>query len=296
MGKNWFGTLALVCGALGLLPAAEAATDPRSAHAENHVHLAHAVDHVRFTHAALVAREAPPAPKLESARAQLDHADGLRRALRGLEDTARKDAQLRAAAAYRAVREHFPGDAGACAEAAYRGAELVRQAGELDAARAEYAVARERGAGTPWRVRAALELGHLERRAKRSAPALAAYEAVIADASASPGQRDDASLWSGRVLADDGRTEDAVRVWTRVADHGDDPLDRIRGYDYWAQELVEQTDLEGAAGVLERCRSQLAEAAQEESRLGERLRAALAGMRAIEVLARAVEKRERSPR
>jgi hypothetical protein len=277
MKKNWIYVLALVCGATGAPPAADAATSSRSAHAVE------------------VVREAPPVPKLESARAQLDHADGLRRALRGLDDAARKAARLRAAAAYRAIREHFPGDAGACAEAAYRAADLVRQAGELDGARAEYAVARERGAGTPWRVRAALELGHLERRAQRSAPALAAYEAVIADASASPGQRDDASLWSGRVLAGDGRTEDAVRVWTRIADHGDDPLDRIRAYDYWAQELVAQTDLEGAAGVLERCRSQLAEAAQEESKRGERVRAALAGMRAIEVLARAVEKRERRP-
>ena len=51
---------------------------------------------------------APPVPKLETARAQLESADELRRALRGMEEPARKDARLRAAAAYRAVREHFP--------------------------------------------------------------------------------------------------------------------------------------------------------------------------------------------
>ncbi len=233
-------------------------------------------------------------PKLETARAQIEHADGLRRALRGLEEEPRKEARLRAADAYGAVREHFPAATEACAEAAYRRADLLRQAGDLAGARADLAFARERGAGTPWRVRAALELGHLERRAKRPAPAMAAYEAVIADAAATPGQRDDASLWSGRVLSDLGRGEDAVRLWTRIADHGDDPLDRVRAFDLWARELVTRGDLEGAAGVLERCRERLADAAQEETRLGERVQSALANMGAIEVLARAVEARERS--
>lgn len=239
------------------------------------------------------AESAPPVAKLESARAQLELADDLRRSLRGLDESVRAAARARAAAAYRAVREHFPGDAAACAEASYRRAELVRQAGDLESARAELGVARERGAGTPWRVRAALELGHLERRAKRLPEALGAYEAVIADPAAAPGQRDDASLWSGRVLSDSGRSEDALRVWTRVADQGDDPLDRIRAHDLWARELVSRADLEGAAGVLERCRKKLADAAAEESRLGERVRTALAEMSAIEELARAVEKRQR---
>jgi len=232
-------------------------------------------------------------PKLESARAQLDFADELRRGLRGVEEPARKLARVRAADAYRAVREHFGGDAAACAEAAFRRADLLRQSGDVESARVEYGVARERGAGTPWRVRGALELGHLERRAKRLPQALSAYEAVVADAAAAPGQRDDASLWTARVLADMGRSEDAIRTWTRVADSADDPLDRIRAHDQWAQELIARTDLEGAAGVLARANEKLAEAAQEESRLGERVRAALFNMRAIEELARAVEARKR---
>jgi len=236
---------------------------------------------------------APSVRKLESARAQLDSADELRRGLRGVDAAARTDARARAAAAYRAVREHFPSDSPECAEAAFRRADLMRLSGDVESARADFALARERGAGTPWRVRAALELGHMERRSKRLSEALSAYEAVIADPSSAPGQRDDASLWTGRVLADLGRADDALRTWTRVADQGDDPLDRIRAYDLWAQELVTRADLEGAAGVLERCREKLADAAQEESRLGERVQAALAGMRAVEELARAVEKRER---
>ena len=90
-------------------------------------------------------------PKLESARAQLDFADDLRRGLRSAEEPARKDARVRAADAYGAVREHFGGDAAACAEAAFRRADLLRQSGDIESARAEYGVARERGANTPWR-------------------------------------------------------------------------------------------------------------------------------------------------
>ena len=48
---------------------------------------------------------------------------------------------------------------------------------------------------------------------------------------------------------------------------------------------------EGAAGVLERCRESLSEVASEESKLGERVRSALASMRCIDELTRAIEKR-----
>jgi tetratricopeptide (TPR) repeat protein len=236
-----------------------------------------------------------PVERQASARAQLEQADVLRRAVRTTPEAQRTAARLRAADAYRAVREHYPGDAAACAEAAFRRAELLRQAEELETARAEYALARERGAGTPWRVRAALEQGHLERRARRSPEALAAYDAVVADASSSPGQRDEASLWTARVLADLGRAADAVRIWTRLGDGADDPLDRIRAHDDWARDLVARGDLEGAAGVLERCREKLFDAAQEESRLGERVRNALTSMRALEDLARAIARRREAP-
>lgn len=258
--------------------------------------LAGAVEPARATEAPKerAKREAAPSvPKLESARAQLEHADGLRRALRGIDEAVRADARRRAIDAYGAVRAHFGRDAAVCAEAAYRRAELLRQDGDLDSARADFRVARERGTGTPWRVRAALELGHLERRARRTAEALSAYEAVVADDAAAPGQRDDAALWAASVLADLGRAADAVRTWKRVGEEGDDPLDRIRAFDAWAQNLVARGDLEGAAGVLERCRERLSDAAQEESRLGERVVAALAAMRAQEDLARAIERRER---
>lgn len=231
-------------------------------------------------------------PKLESAEAQLKHAATLKQALRGTEGEARDAARKAAIAAYRSVREFFAADAAACAEAAFRAGELLRSANDVTGAMAEFAIARDRGTGTAFRVRAVLEIAHLERRAKHNQEALSAYEWVVADESSTPRQRDEASLWAGRVYLDLSRPADARRVWQRVADAGDDPLDRVRAWDNLASALIDQGDLEGAAGTLERCREALSEVAQEESKLGERVRSALANMRCVDELAAAVAKKK----
>ena len=238
----------------------------------------------------------PPPPQLESAAAQLRHAAEARAAIRGEAGPRREAARAAAVEAYRAVRAHFPDDAAACAEAAFRAGELLRASGSVEAALAEFAVARDRGAHTPFRVRAMLESGHVHRRAERHERALAAYEEVFAEEEAARGQRDEAALWIGRVHHEQGRAEDARRTWQRVADGAEDPLDRVRAWDGLASLLVEAGDLEGAAGTLERCRESLAEAAAEETRQGERVRNALSAMRSIDELARAVARRAEAPR
>ncbi len=242
-----------------------------------------------------VPRAAPaaqdPVAKCEKVEAQLKLATELRNALRGLEGAERDAARARAVAACRAVRQYFPGEGAACAEAAFRAGELLRGAGDLEGAAAEFQVAREQKGETPFRVRALLELGHLQRKAKALDKALASYEAALGDPGASPGQRDEASLWVGSVQHDLHHPADARRAWQRVADSGEDPLDRIRAFDRIASLLVESDDLEGAAGTLERCKEALAGPAAEETRTGERVRSALQNMRAIEELQRAVERK-----
>ncbi|MFO1008717.1 MAG: tetratricopeptide repeat protein [Planctomycetota bacterium] len=235
-----------------------------------------------------------PVPKLESAAEQLRYAGSLKTALRGLDGDGRRDGRLAAVRAYRAVREHFPDDVQAGAEGAFRAAELLRAAGDVPGALGEFAWTRDHGGESPFRVRALLEIGHVHRRAKHAQEALAAYEAVVADASASKRQKDEASLWVGSVHADNERPDEARRAWQRVADAGDDPLDRIRAFDFLACAAVAKGDLEAAAGILERCRDALSEVAAEETRLGERVRAALSGMRAHDDLQRAVGDRERA--
>jgi hypothetical protein len=235
---------------------------------------------------------AKPGPAAE----ELRRAGALRRGPQGQDPEERARTRASSVAAYRAVRTHFPADTAACAEAAFRAAELLRADGEIDEARAEFTLARDLGARTPFRVRALLELGHLERRGDTRDAALAAYEAVLADPSASRGQRDEASLWIGRVHHDAGRIEDARRAWQRVADGAEDPLDRVRAWDALAGILIDAGDLEGAAGALERCRESVADVAAEETRLGERVRNALSSMRSQDELARAVAERARERR
>jgi tetratricopeptide (TPR) repeat protein len=239
------------------------------------------------------ARGEDPLPKLESAQAELARAAGLKLALRGTSGDARQVAREAAVRAYRVVREHYPADAPVCAEAAFRAGELLRAAEDVAGARAEFALARERGAGTPFRVRAMLELGHVERRAKNHADALAAYESVLAETDAPRRARDDASLWLGRVYMELDRSADAGRAWQRVADTGEDPLDRVRAYDYLACARVADGDLDGAAGILKSCRAALADVSAEETALGERVRSALLAMRATEELERAIAARDK---
>jgi hypothetical protein len=239
--------------------------------------------------------EAPAAiPRKESAEAQLKYAQSLRQSLRGAEGEARNASRKTAIAAFRAVREYFPDNAAACAESAFRASELLRAENEREAALAELAIARDRGAGTPFRGRALLDIAHVHRRAQNFPEALSAYEAVLADASTTQRQKDDAALWEGHVYSALKRPEDAHRAWQHVADTAEEPIDRIKAYDCMTQALIEKGDLDGASALLEHCHEALSEAASEETRVGERVRSALAGMRAHDELERALDKRARS--
>jgi len=233
-------------------------------------------------------------PRLESSAAQLAHAAACRTAMRGKAGEALESARKAAIEAYRAVRDHFATDARACAEASFRAGELLRASSDAAGAIAEFQIARERGAETPFRVRAMLEIGHVHRRSGKHAESLTAYEGALADPGATPSQRDDASFWIGQVHLAEGRIEEARRAWKRVTEDGEDPLDRIRAWDCIALTFVASGDLEGAAGVLERCREGLSEVSAEETRLGERVRDALSNMRALDDLQRAVQERETS--
>lgn len=233
-------------------------------------------------------------PRLESSAAQLAHAAACKTAMRGKAGAALESARKAAIEAYRAVREHFAADARACAEASFRAGELLRASSDSAGALAEFQLARERGADTPFRVRAVLEIGHIHRRGRKHAETLTAYESVLVDPGATPSQRDDASYWIGQVHLVEGRIEDARRAWKRVAEEGEDPLDRIRAWDCIALTFVASGDLEGAAGVVERCREALSEVSAEETRLGERVRDALSTMRVLDDLQRAVQEREAS--
>ena len=242
-----------------------------------------------LAHPALGVQDADSSPpRLESARAQFEHARELKLSTRGRERMRRR---LGAAEAYRSVRRHFPAQREVGGEAAFRAGELLRAGGEEARALDEFGIARELSAGGEFAFRGALETGHILRRRGDPSGALDAYLAVAADVHAAPRWRDDAAIWSGRVWYETNRVEEARRWWNRVAGGGEDPRDRVRAYDQLALALVDEGELEGAAGMLERCRRELSDVALEETPRGERLRRALTNMRALDVLRRAIARR-----
>jgi hypothetical protein len=233
----------------------------------------------------------PGVPRLAGPGEQLRHAQEAARALWGTRGRERWRLRAQAAEAFRAVRVYFPAARAEGAEAAFRAGELWR-AGEADGrARTEFEAVLALERSGPFAARAALEIGHIERRAGDLEGALAAYTGLLSDPSAASERRAEAALAAGRVHAEMGARGLARSLWERVARSTDDPLLRIAAFDLLARDLIAHGDLEGAAGTLELCRSELAGAASESTALGQRLRAALSEMRAIEELQEAVRRR-----
>lgn len=228
-----------------------------------------------------------PEQRADSLAAQLEVAATYKRALRGAQGRERIELRARAVDAYRAVRRRFPEARQAGAEAAFRAGELLRAAGAAAAARTEFEVARAQGEHTPFRARAGMELGHLDRRRGLHEEALATYQLVLLDPTSAAAQRDDAALWSGRSLVQLGRRGAALPLFERVATLAEDPVDRILGHDELALVHLANGDQVRAARELERCRRSLAPFTLEETPLGERVRKALERMRAIAELERA---------
>jgi tetratricopeptide (TPR) repeat protein len=237
--------------------------------------------------------QAPQVARQPSAEAQLAHARRCKQALRDSSGAERERRRRVAVAAYLAVERFWPRDRQRVAEATFRAGELLRSGGDDAAALPVFERARITGRGTDMGVRAALEIGHLLRRAREDARALATYLDVWTEERAARERRDEAALWAGRVLARDGRLEEARSFWTRLARDARDPVTRIAAWDELALAHVDEGDLEAAAGELAACRDALHDVAQEETRLGRRVQSALVNMRVIGRLERAVEARAR---
>lgn len=233
-------------------------------------------------------------PRMQDARSQLGHARRLKREM--AEKTGEEVPFWRklTVEAYQALRVFHPEEHALAAEAAFRAGEILRVAGETDGALEEFRWAEREGRGTPFRIRARLEIGHLHRRAGRWREALQAYLDAAAEAEAEPARREDAWLWAGSAWKELGRVEEARTAWKRVAGEGTDPLARIVAYDELCLLLLEDADLEGAAGMLDECVRALSPRALEETADGERVRRALLRMRAVEELRRAIARRKDS--
>jgi tetratricopeptide (TPR) repeat protein len=230
-------------------------------------------------------------PRMASAEAQLGHARRLKREMNAKQGAELASWRRLAVEGYRAVRLFHPERRAACVEAAFRAGEILRAAGDGPGALAEFGWAARQGLDGEFRARARLEIGHLHRRALRWREALESYLEVAADPSAGAARREDAWLWAGTSWKRLGQPEDARNAWRRVAEQGTDPLARITGFDELALSLVEESELEGAAGILDQCLRALSASALEETEQGERVRNALLRMRVVDELPRAIARR-----
>lgn len=232
-----------------------------------------------------------PVPRLDDAAQQLRYAARIRLSLSAVRGPERAARRARAVRAYRAVPRHHPKEREAVAEAWFRIGELERAGRASRRALEAFRQARDSGARTDFVPRAALEIGHLHRRAKAYGKALDTYERVLAERDYDARYRELATFWTGRVFLELKRTEDARRVFRRLADSSEDPLMRIRGYDELVLLEIETGDLEWAAGILEQCRKSVERRSLEQTEVGRRVRDALSRMRCRKRLKRAVRER-----
>ena len=230
-------------------------------------------------------------PRMATAEAQLAHARRQKFEMRRQPDSELASWRRCTVEAYRAVRVFHPDARAACVEAAFRAGEILRAAGDEAGALVEFRWAARQGGGGEFRTRALLEIGHVHRRAQRFREALDAYLEVGGDPASSAARREDAWAWAGTSWKRLGNLEEARSAWRRVAEHGTDPLARITAFDELALSYVEESELEGAAGVLDQCLRALSASALEETEQGERVENALLRMRVVDELSRALARK-----
>ncbi|MFT5288473.1 MAG: tetratricopeptide (TPR) repeat protein [Planctomycetota bacterium] len=224
-------------------------------------------------------------PHMDSGRAQLAHARRLKmRSFRGKGPEDRLFWRSLAIEAYQAVRAYHPDEPDVSAEGAFRAGELLRADKDLDAARAEFKLARKLGVGTPFRARARLELGHLARRLGDLRQALDHYLALASDSGAAVRHRENGWLWAGRCWWQRGAHVEARRAWNGVAERALDPFLALRAHDELTLAWIEEGELKEAAAQLERCGFGLTSVLLEESERGEKLSDAFRRMRARDAL------------
>jgi len=103
--------------------------------------------------------------------------------------------------------------------------------------------------------------------------------------------REEAAVLRGVALARCGDGAAAVREWREVAESGDTPRVRFDAFEWWGRELLSRGDVEGAAGVLHRCREVLSLVALEETVNGRDMRKRLRNSSLARLLRRSLSSR-----
>jgi tetratricopeptide (TPR) repeat protein len=213
------------------------------------------------------------------AKAALSAAAKIQQEARGKRGEERTAILERAVAAFDQAAKEFAADKVASQEALYRGAGILRGLGRNEDARLRYERAVELNAVRANTARSMLELGHLARRRSDVAGAKEWYERVAKEFAALLPYRDDALLWIGKLLRDQGNHAGARERWQPVAEGGESASDRIQAFDLIARSWLVQGDAKQAAAVIAACDEAFREQAAEDSAEGRRITGALERMR-----------------
>ena len=144
--------------------------------------------------------------------------------------------------------------------------------------------------GSSWSQRARLSAGACMIRLGRCAEGARWLAAAEWGEAPSP-TREEAAVLRGVALARCADGEAATRAWREVAELGVTPRVRFDAFERWGRELLSRGDVEGAAGVLHRCREVLSVVALEETASGRDMRKRLRSSQLARSLRRSLSSR-----
>lgn len=192
--------------------------------------------------------------------------------MRGKAPFLRESARLGAVRAFRAGAVGV-GSRDQRALCALRAGELLRAGGFGEAAIAEFILGAELGLCS-WSLRSALAASRMLVAFDR--PAEAYHILQCASGGRVPSRFAEAArVLSGVALSRMGRTVAAVETWRQVAEDGVTPCARLDAFERWGQQLLDDGDPEGAAGVLHMCRVKLTAISLEATEQGREVRGLL---------------------
>lgn len=225
------------------------------------------------------ALSAADAPKQTDAKAQLKYASSLKKGVRGLKGEERRAKLKEVAEAYSAVSRFFPESLTEVAESHFRVGEIRRSIQDRDGALISFEKAIESKGHRKFGARAALEIGHLHRKAKKYPEAATSYLRAAREFSEQADPRDEGLLWAGKVKLLLKEAEAARGFWKEVAEKGADPLDQVKAWDLIAGSYLAEGKNAEASAAVEQCRHTLASAAEEPSSKGARVKKAIEKMK-----------------
>lgn len=201
----------------------------------------------------------------------------------------REGVRMSAVRAFRVGASALGGE-GDRAQCAFRTGELLRAAGLREAALAEFSWSTELG-GAPWSQRGALAAGELLIALGRPSEAVRVLER-ISGREIPTRFREAARVLCGLSQREMGLRDSAMETWRAVAVDGLTPRSRLDAFVCWGRLLLDEGDLEGAAGVLHLCRTSLNERVRESTEQGRELRALLRCSPLVTAIRREVLRRE----